>query len=89
MEYIWIIIVIMSVITFFVMRYDKKQAQQRGQRVPENTLWLLALLGGGPGAYAGMQMFRHKTKHTSFRVGFLILAILQLFLILWINQQVS
>lgn len=89
MEYIWIFIVIMSVFTFLTMRHDKKQAQNRGQRVPENTLWLLALFGGGPGAYAGMQIFRHKTKHTSFRVGFLILAVLQLVLIIWINQQVA
>lgn len=84
MEYIWIIVVGMSIAALFTMRHDKRQAQKGGQRVPENTLWMLAILGGGPGAYAGMQMFRHKTKHTSFRIGFLMLAVAQLFLLVYL-----
>ncbi|WP_342525136.1 DUF1294 domain-containing protein [Chryseomicrobium sp. FSL W7-1435] len=84
MEFIGLLVIIMSVVALFTMRYDKQQARKGGQRVPENTLWLLALLGGGPGAYAGMQMFRHKTKHTSFRIGFLMLAVLQLFLLVYL-----
>lgn len=86
MDYLWIIIVVMSAIAFFTMRYDKNQARKGGQRVPENTLWLLALLGGGPGAYAGMQAFRHKTKHTQFRIGFLVLALLDLFLLVYLSN---
>lgn len=86
MDYLWIIIVIMSAIAFYTMRYDKNQARKGGQRVPENTLWFLALLGGGPGAYAGMQAFRHKTKHTQFRIGFLVLALLDLFLLVYLSN---
>ncbi|OZS77253.1 hypothetical protein CF394_12845 [Tetzosporium hominis] len=86
MDYLWIIVVVMSAIAFFTMRYDKNQARKGGQRVPENTLWLLALLGGGPGAYAGMQAFRHKTKHTQFRIGFLVLALLDLFLLVYLSN---
>jgi uncharacterized membrane protein YsdA (DUF1294 family) len=77
-------IVILSVYSFFMMGYDKRQAKNGGWRVPERTLWLLAILGGGAGAYAGMQTFRHKTKHTSFRVGFLMLAILDLAAVLYL-----
>ena len=86
MDYLWIIVVVMSAIAFFTMRYDKNQARKGRQRVPENTLWLLALLGGGPGAYAGMQAFRHKTKHTQFRIGFLVLALLDLFLLVYLSN---
>ncbi|KAA0965185.1 DUF1294 domain-containing protein [Sporosarcina sp. ANT_H38] len=68
-------IAIMSIWAFITMGYDKRQAKRKGQRIPEKTLWTLALLGGGIGAYFGMQTFRHKTRHTSFRIGFLILAI--------------
>lgn len=64
----------MSIWVFAAMGYDKRQAKKRGRRVPERNLWLLAILGGGIGAYLGMQMFRHKTRHTSFRIGFLLLA---------------
>ncbi|WP_342505405.1 DUF1294 domain-containing protein [Sporosarcina sp. FSL K6-2383] len=67
-------IMFMSIWVFAAMGYDKRQAKKRGRRVPERNLWLLAILGGGIGAYLGMQMFRHKTRHTSFRIGFLLLA---------------
>jgi uncharacterized membrane protein YsdA (DUF1294 family) len=70
---LWILF--MSVWSFVAMGYDKRQAKKKGQRVPEKSLWILALFGGGIGAYFGMQMFRHKTRHTSFRIGFLVLAI--------------
>lgn len=67
-------IAVLSIWAFIAMGFDKKQAQKRNRRVPEKNLWLLALLGGGIGAYAGMQFFRHKTRKTTFRIGFLLLA---------------
>lgn len=73
MMIIWILV--MSLWAFFAMGVDKQQAKKHGQRVPERNLWLLAIIGGGIGAYCGMQVFRHKTRHTSFRIGFLLLAI--------------
>ncbi|WP_210468654.1 DUF1294 domain-containing protein [Sporosarcina sp. 6E9] len=79
-----ICIAVMSVWTFAAMGYDKRQSKRKGQRVPEKNLWLLAMLGGGIGAYFGMQLFRHKTRHTSFRIGFLMLAILYGVLILYL-----
>lgn len=77
-------IVFLSIWTFFMMGYDKRQAKLHKQRISEKTLWVLAIAGGGIGAYLGMQIFRHKTRHTSFRVGFLILALLDLTLALWL-----
>ncbi|SDM75781.1 Uncharacterized membrane protein YsdA, DUF1294 family [Psychrobacillus sp. OK028] len=82
-------ILIMSIIAFVVMGYDKSQARKQGQRISEKTLWTLAIVGGGIGAYIGMQMFRHKTKHTNFRVGFLMLMILYAFLIFYILTKDS
>lgn len=69
-------IIFMSIWAFIAMGYDKRQAKRKGRRVPEKNLWLLAFIGGGIGAYVGMQMFRHKTRHTSFRIGFLLLAMI-------------
>ncbi|WP_342598582.1 DUF1294 domain-containing protein [Psychrobacillus sp. FSL H8-0483] len=88
-EIILIFILIMSIIAFFVMGYDKSQAKKKGQRVSERTLWMLALVGGGIGAYLGMQLFRHKTKHTNFRVGFLMLLIAYIFLVFWLLKTDS
>ncbi len=81
---ILIFILLMSVSAFFLMGYDKSQAKKKGQRVPEKTLWTFAIFGGGIGAYLGMQLFHHKTKHTNFRVGFLMLLMLYIFLIVWL-----
>lgn len=74
-EVILIWIGVMSLWAFTAMGYDKRQSKRKGARIPEKNLWLLALIGGGIGAYLGMQIFRHKTRHTSFRVGFLMLAL--------------
>ncbi|GGA36702.1 DUF1294 domain-containing protein [Psychrobacillus lasiicapitis] len=83
-EIIPFFILIMSVISFIVMGYDKSQAKNHKQRVSERTLWSLAIFGGGIGAYIGMQLFRHKTKHTNFRVGFLMLLIVYVFILFWL-----
>ena len=88
-NFILIFISIMSIIAFFVMGYDKSQARKQDQRISEKTLWTLAVLGGGIGAYIGMQLFRHKTKHTNFRVGFLMLMVLYSFLIFYIFTKDS
>ena len=75
---------LMSVWTFIVMGYDKRQAKEKARRISEKSLWTLAILGGGIGAYFGMQTFRHKTRHTSFRIGFLMLAIIYAIIILFL-----
>lgn len=75
--------VIMSIVAFFTMGHDKSAAKANKRRIPERTLWNLAILGGGLGAYLGMITYRHKTKHMSFRIGFTLLAILQVALLIW------
>ncbi|MFK8792921.1 DUF1294 domain-containing protein [Planococcus plakortidis] len=73
----------MSIFAFIMMWADKRQAQARGPRIPEKRLWLVAAIGGGIGAYSGMMLFRHKTKHTNFRIGFFALAVVQAGLLIW------
>ena len=69
MKSLIIIFIAWNAIVFFVFGYDKHQAKVGGWRVPEKTLMLLALFFGGIGAWFGMQGFRHKTKHTLFKIG--------------------
>jgi uncharacterized membrane protein YsdA (DUF1294 family) len=76
-------IVVMSVFAFILMRVDKKKAIRHENRIPEKTLWIVAIYGGAIGAYFGMMMFRHKTKHLNFRIGFTLLAIAQITFIIW------
>lgn len=67
---------------YYLMAVDKRLAPKRGFRIPEASLLLTAILGGGIGALSGMLTFRHKTKHLSFMIVVPVFCILQLFLLL-------
>ncbi|MCI2106464.1 MAG: DUF1294 domain-containing protein [Intestinimonas sp.] len=84
-----VLILGMSTLAFCAMGVDKWKARRGAWRVPERTLWLLALLLGGMGAWLGMRVFRHKTLHREFRVGFSLLALAQLALLAWCSPLLS
>jgi len=69
MKYLLPYLLIINAIGFVLMRTDKQKAQKRKYRIPEATLMGCAALGGSIGAWLGMQMFRHKTKHIKFTLG--------------------
>ncbi|PSN63397.1 DUF1294-domain-containing protein [Corynespora cassiicola Philippines] len=81
---------IMSGITFLVYGYDKIQSRNLEWRVKETTLHTLALLGGWPGALAGMHYFQHKTRKGTFQVPFwiIIMAWQVVWFALWKYQSV-
>lgn len=58
----------LSVVTFLLYAKDKSAAQSGRWRTAENTLHLLALLGGWPGAALAQAYLRHKSKKMSFRI---------------------
>lgn len=57
---------ILSLATFFAYMLDKFSAQTGGWRTKENTLHLMGLAGGWPGAIIAQHLFRHKTKKEDF-----------------------
>lgn len=67
---------IMNLLLFILMGADKGFAKKGKWRIPEKVLFGTALLGGSFGGVLGMQLFRHKTKHWSFRIIFPALLIL-------------
>lgn len=71
-------LVLVNVIAFTVFGADKVRARKQRWRVPEKTLFLLALLGGGLGAFLGMHIFHHKTKHWYFRVFIPLILVVQI-----------
>ncbi|MFZ7945629.1 DUF1294 domain-containing protein [Neobacillus sp. 19] len=73
---------VMNIAGLLIMGEDKKRAKKHQYRISEQTLWLVALFGGAIGTTAGMQLYRHKTKHLSFKVGFPLLAVVEAVLLI-------
>ena len=60
------------------MGVDKLKAKRRKWRIPEATLFLVAVIGGSIGSIAGMYIFRHKTQHMYFVIGMPIILAIQI-----------
>ena len=73
-----------NVAAFAMYGADKLRARQGRWRVPEKTLFLLAIVGGGVGALLGMWCFHHKTRHWYFRYGIPAILVVQLALAGWL-----
>lgn len=74
-----------SVFTFLAYASDKKAAVKQKRRIPENTLHLLSLCGGWPGAMAAQQFLRHKCIKLSFQIVFWITAMLYCKALAWLT----
>ena len=87
-----IVVAAVSLVTFGLFWIDKRRAiRESGNRIPEKTLFMAALLGGWPGALAGQKLFRHKTVKGSFRVVLTLIVGLHLAMIagwvwLWLQR---
>jgi len=77
-SYVWIYLILINVISFISVGWDKRKAKKRRWRIPEKRLFILAIAGGALGVYFGMQHFRHKTQHRKFTVGIPVLIILNI-----------
>lgn len=73
-----IYLLVINLIGFCIMGIDKYKAKKRVFRIPEATLFLVALIGGSLGSILGMLTFHHKTRHWYFVFGMPAILILQL-----------
>jgi len=73
---VWLLLA--GVTGFIAMGADKGRAVRREWRVPEATLFVLALAGGAIGMAIGSEVFHHKTSKLSF------LAVLYSLVVLWV-----
>ena len=78
-----IYLLIINVLGFFAMGIDKWKAKRNAWRIPENTLFIITLIGGGIGTNIGMYFFRHKTKKPAFIIGFPTITISEIILIIY------
>lgn len=77
---------LMSVTAFTLYARDKIAAVKGEWRTPENTLHIIDLLGGWPGALLAQNRFRHKTKKVSFRSVFWVMVFLNVSAFGWLHH---
>lgn len=63
---------------FALMGADKRKAKGGRPRIRERSLLCVAFFGGAPGVFAGMRVFRHKTRRPAFSIGVLLTLLYQL-----------
>jgi len=73
--------VAVNVASLIMMGVDKRRAIKRAFRIPESTLFVLAIIGGSVGSIIGMHLFHHKTRHWYFLYGMPVILALQLMLL--------
>ena len=77
MDAIYVYLVLVNVIAFLMYGLDKWKAKKGMRRIQEKTLLGMAAIGGSVGAFAGMQVFRHKIRKPKFYLGVPLIFILQ------------
>ncbi|WP_294404497.1 DUF1294 domain-containing protein [uncultured Clostridium sp.] len=75
---LFIYLTIINLIGFIVMFIDKSRAIHKEWRIPEKTLLMISAFGGSIGMFAGMHVFRHKTKHLKFTIGVPLIFIIEI-----------
>lgn len=78
-----IYLMVINILGFLVMGLDKHKAKMAERRIPENTLFMFTILGGGVGTIAGMYVFHHKTKKMKFKVGMPLILILEILIFVY------
>lgn len=87
---LWIFIaylVIMNIIGLAIMGIDKSRAKRHAWRISEKGLFWVSILGGSMGTWAGMYLFRHKTKHWCFVIGMPAILILHIIVGVFMLQR--
>ena len=79
-----IYILAVNLLGFFIMGIDKQKARKRTFRIPEATLFTVAIIGGSIGTITGMHLFHHKTRHWYFLYGMPFILLLQIILVLFL-----
>lgn len=78
---------VMTIVGLIIMKADKTKAEKNKWRIKEATLFLISAIGGSLGTWAGMYLFRHKTKHWYFVVGMPLILIIHIALLVFLFSK--
>lgn len=72
-----------SATAFILYRVDKDAAVDGQRRTPEDTLLVIGLLGGWPGALVAQRVMRHKSRKMSFQLLFWMTVVVNCAVLAW------
>lgn len=78
-----------NVVALIMYGIDKYKARKAKWRISEATLLMLAVIGGSVGAWIGMKVWHHKTKHKKFKYGVPLILFLQIAVIMFLHINLS
>jgi uncharacterized membrane protein YsdA (DUF1294 family) len=87
--YVYIIFVALNIYGAIIMYMDKQRAINNKWRISEKHIWTVAVIGGALGATYGMKTFRHKTKHSQFKILLPLLAVVNVVSYIYILAKLS
>ena len=82
-------LIAMNILGFILMWIDKRRARLHKWRIPERTLFAVAVIGGSIGSIAGMHLFHHKTRHWVFVIGIPLILLLQMALAVYLTGGIQ
>lgn len=85
MKILILYLILINLAAWGLMGADKHRARKHAWRIPERTLFAVALLGGSLGAILGMYLWHHKTKHWYFVIGMPLILVAQILVCVWIG----
>lgn len=85
MKILILYLILINLAAWGLMGTDKYRARKHAWRIPERTLFAVALLGGSLGAILGMYLWHHKTKHWYFVIGMPLILVAQILVCVWIG----
>lgn len=77
-------ILVFSVLAYGMYWHDKRKAQRGEWRTPEQTLHIVSLLGGWPGAFIAQWHIRHKNRKLSFQIVFWAVVLTNVAATIWL-----
>ena len=85
MRVIIYILLFINLAGFISVGVDKYKAGRKLWRIPERVFFWFAIVGGCLGIYAGLLLFRHKTRHWYFMYGIPFIFFVQIALVYYIS----
>lgn len=77
-----LVLSLVNAYTYWIYAKDKKAAQNNQQRIPEQHLLTMSLMGGWTAAWFAQQNLRHKTQKQPFKTYYQIMIGLNIFLMI-------